>query len=102
MIEYGVRHDQTPPGGTDATGSYNLLRAVFNLTRGYNLTATTERYNQIFNPSTNEMWKWEFGLLMFPMPRLELRADFINLRGFTTQSATPDSWMFLGQVHVSL
>jgi hypothetical protein len=48
------------------------------------------------------MWKWEFGLLMFPMPRLELRADFINLRGFTTQSATPDSWMFLGQVHVSL
>jgi hypothetical protein len=102
LFEYGLIHDQTPPGGVDATGSYNLLRAVFNLTRGYNLTATTERYNQIFNPTTTEMWKWEIGLLVFPMPRLEVRADLINVRGLSTQAASPDSWLFLGQVHVSL
>ncbi len=99
--EYGFIHDQ-PAGAADSMGSYTMGEAMVLLTRGYNLKVTVERYNQFFNPTTNENWTWDVGLLSFPLPRVELRADLMNQRILTTQSASPDQWFLEGQIHVSL
>jgi hypothetical protein len=100
LFEWGLIQDLTPDATT--VGSYNLLQALIAISRGYNFKTTVERYNSEFNSSHPEQWKWSAGILAFPLPRLELRAEFINQRAFSNQGATDDSWALQGQVHVSL
>ena len=101
MFEYGLIQDQAT-GSDKTTGSYNLVQALVLLTRGYNLKATIERYNQEFKGSSPDQWRWAVGFLTFPMPRLEMRLDFVNQRQFSTNQADDDSWAVEGQIHVSL
>ena len=96
MGEWGLIQD-APQTGNTAVGSYNLAQAIILLTRGYNLKTTVERYNHDF--ASPDQWKTSFGFLMFPMPRLEIRAEAVK---FTSQSTPDDSWALEGQVHVSL
>jgi hypothetical protein len=103
LFEYGIIQNQAQTGTQDKTvGSYNLIQGLFLLTRGYNFTSSIERYNEEFKPEKPDRWKYTMGLLMFPMPRLELRADVVNGRDFSNQNASDDSWALQGQVHVSL
>lgn len=103
MFEYGLiqKQNQTP-GSNQMNGSYNLVEGLFLLTRGYNLQAIVERYNEEFKPEKPDNWKYSLGLLMFPFPRLELRGSVVNTRAFSNQRAADDSWSVQGQVHVSL
>lgn len=103
MFEYGLIKNQilTSTSVITQTGSYNMLEALVLLTRGYNLVTTVERYNQEFKSSSPDFWKWGFGFLVFPIPRLELRVQAINTRNIS-QTGSPDSWTLDGQVHVSL
>ena len=101
MFEYGFIQD-SPDGAEKTMGSYNLLEAQVLLTRGYFWKTTVERYNQEFKSSVPDSWHWSTGFLMFPAPRVELRAEFLNARQFSNLRASDDSWTFLGQVHVSL
>lgn len=101
MAEYGLIHDM-PSGQFDSVGGYNLVEAVLFVTRGYNLIATTERYNQSFNPSVPDNWKWSFGVLAFPFARMEFRGEATLTRGISTQQVSQDLWSMTGQIHVSL
>jgi hypothetical protein len=101
LFEYGYLEDK-PKVGDKVRGSYNLLQTNLNIVRGYNFKATIERYNQEFKASSPDTWRWGVGLLAFPIPRLELRVDFINGRAFYEGPASDDSWTMQGQVHVSL
>lgn len=101
MFEYGFIQDE-PTGFAKTNGSYNLLEGMVLLTRGYNFKVNIERYNKEFKASEPDTWKWAAGLLMFPAPRLELRAEIINMRSFSNQRAPDDSWAAQGQIHVSL
>ncbi len=103
MFEYGlIQKESLASGSAKATGSYNLVEGLYLLTRGYNLQAIVERYNEEFKPEKPDSWKYSLGLLMFPFPRLELRANLINTRAFSNQRAADDTWAAQGQVHVSL
>ena len=101
MLEYGLIQDQAT-GSNKTTGSYNLVQALVLLTRGYNLKATIERYNQEFKGTSPDQWRWTIGLLTFPMPRFEMRLDMVNQRQFSTTQADDDIWALQGQIHVSL
>ena len=103
IFEYGsIQNDNAAPTNNRTIGSYTLVQGLFNLTRGYNLKTTVERYNEEFKPEKPERWKYSFGFLMFPLPRLELRTEVINARDFSDQRAADDSWALQGQIHVSL
>lgn len=103
MFEYGFIENETQTGTiSKTTGSYNLIEGLFLLTRGYNFHTTVERYNEEFKPEKPDRWKYSLGLLMFPLPRLELRADLVNSRDISNQRAADDNWAIQGQAHVSL
>lgn len=101
MFEYGMIQD-SPATGNKTSGSYNLLESLILITRGYHFKATVERHNKEFKPSEPEKWKWSLGVLAFPMPRVEFRAELINGRQISNQRATDDMWAAQGQIHVSL
>lgn len=103
MFEYGLIADQPTAAGTSkSVGSYNLIQSLISLSRGYNLKTTIERYNHEFKASSPDIWKWSTGLLFFPAPRLEFRAEVVNGRSFSNQQAPDDTWALQGQIHVSL
>ncbi|GIL17955.1 MAG: hypothetical protein BroJett040_17060 [Oligoflexia bacterium] len=101
LFEYGIVKD-TLTGADAKTGSYNLLEGFFPLIRGYNLKASVERYNKEFKASEPDYWKNSVGLFFFPLPRTEMRADLVNTRNFSNQTANEDGWSILGQIHASL
>lgn len=103
IFEYGaIQKENQTAGSTKTSGSYNLIEGLFLITRGYNFHTIVERYNEEFKPDKPDRWKYTLGLLMFPMPRLELRADVVNKREFSNLRAPDDVWAVQGQVHVSL
>jgi hypothetical protein len=101
MLESGLIQDTPSTGGT-TVGSYNFLETWVLLTRGYHLVTAIEKYNAEFKSTAADNWKWSFGFLVFPMPRFELRAEAVNMRSFSGQSASEDGWALQGQIHVSL
>jgi hypothetical protein len=101
ILEGGLIKDQQT-GGDETVGSYQMLQALIEMTRGYNIESSVEHYNKEFRASSPDKWKWMIGVLAFPMPRLELRADLVNERQISNQSSQDDSWQIQGQVHVSL
>lgn len=101
LLEYGIIDQQTP-GSEKRRGSYNFAQTLIPIKRGYNFKLTAERYNAEFKPSIPDQWRWMVGILAFPLPRLELRADVINQRSFSDLQAPDDAWALQGQIHVSL
>lgn len=102
LFEYGLINDKAAGTGVMTKGSYNLLETLIQISRGYHFKANIERYNREFKPSEPDVWKWSLGVLAFPMPRVELRAELINGRQFSSQRAADDTWAAQGQIHVSL
>lgn len=101
LAEYGFIEEKQPT--TDQKrGSYNFLQSLIPIVRGYNLKITAERYNPDFKPSAPDQWRWMAGILAWPLPRLELRAEIMNYRQFSDQQAAADAWALQGQIHVSL
>jgi len=101
LFEYGYLQEQ-PVANPQTRGSYNLFQTNINIVRGYNLKTTIERYNAEFKASSPDIWRWGIGILAFPLPRIELRADVINGRSFYEGPVADDSWTYQGQIHVSL
>ena len=75
MTEFGVRQSSPQTAtGNSKTGSWGMIKGTALLARGYHFQMTTERYNDEFKPSASDLWRWNMGFLMFPAPRLEVRA----------------------------
>ncbi len=101
ILEGGLINNR-PSGADQATGGYGLVQGLIALTRGYNIKTTIEHYNSQFRITQPDIWRYSAGFLIFPFPRLELRAEVLNQRQLSSQTSQNDYWAFLGQVHVSL
>lgn len=98
MFELG-RVTNTPSSGDPTTLQYIFLQNHYYLTRGLYFLTTYEQYV----PNTEETAENHAiapGIQYFPMQRVEIRADLINRKSYSTTSATKDEWEFLGQVHL--
>jgi len=101
LAEYGLIQD-TLASSSVQVGSYNYLEVMAQLTRGYNLLTTVERYNTEFKPISPDQWRFGIGFLIFPIQRFEFRAEAINERQFSAEGVQNDAWVLEGQLHVSL
>jgi len=88
--------------GHKTDGAYVMLENLSLLKRGYNLLSQVEYYNETMTKSSPDLLKWSFGFLMFPAPRVELRAGVVNERSMTETGVKPDHWSIQGQAHLSL
>jgi len=71
--------------------------------RGYHVFMTGQAYRDRFDGSRPDNVRTGAGLLVFPMQRLEFRAEIENNRQITNSSTVPkETWVVMGQVHVSL
>jgi hypothetical protein len=102
MTEVGVIRDKDASTGNMKTGSYALVQSLVQMARGYNFKTGIEHYNKEFKSSEPDQWKWSAGFLIFPIPRLELRAEVVNERAITSKRGSEDEWEIQGQIHVSL
>lgn len=83
-------------------GAYAFIEPFVLIDRGVNFKGLLEYYRREFKNEAPHRWRVGFGFLIFPIARLELRADAALERQLSSQTATQDSWLVLGQVHVSL
>jgi hypothetical protein len=79
-----------------------MLQSLLAITRGYNILSQIEYYNATLSSESTDQFKWSFGLLAFPMPRVEFRAGFVNGRNINDTSVNADAWMLQSQLHLSL
>jgi hypothetical protein len=83
-------------------GGYLLLEGNYLITRGYNVISQIEYYNATMTATSPDLTRWTFGLLMFPMPRMEFRTTFVNGRTIMDTAVSKDQWMLQAQLHLSL
>ncbi|MEN0059756.1 MAG: hypothetical protein AAGB31_13030, partial [Bdellovibrio sp.] len=91
----------TPKNGDATKGMYALIEALSRLSRGYNFLSQIEYYNATMSSESPDQYRWGFGLLAFPAPRYEFRAQFINSKQIADSGAAPDTWMLQTQLHLS-
>nr|WP_295899876.1 hypothetical protein [uncultured Bdellovibrio sp.] len=102
MAEAGFKEKTDKLANTKAQlGTYALVETMVNLTRGYNLLSVIEHSKSDISKSSSENMKWSLGALMFPLPRLELRAMATNAKTYTDSTGAQDAWALQGQIHVS-
>ncbi|UYL08491.1 hypothetical protein B9G69_015720 [Bdellovibrio sp. SKB1291214] len=102
LTEIGFVKDSPLSAPSDKVGGYLMLQNLIGITRGYNILSQIEYYNATLSSDSTDMFRWSFGLLMFPMPRVEFRAGFVNGRNINDTTVNPDSWMLQSQLHLSL
>ena len=102
LFEGGVLQDAISQGKTK-TGYYVYSEVMQKLFRGYNLFFTGQAWRDEFESNRPDNIKTGAGFLMFPMQRLEFRAEVENTRQTINSANVPvESWALMGQVHVSL
>lgn len=82
-------------------GSYIWLSSMINIRRGYNILSNIEFSRNDINQTSDELYRWSFGTIFFPIPRTEIRAMVINGKTFSEGGASEDSWQLQSQLHVS-
>lgn len=93
---------ENKPKNADATkGLYAFIEAISRITRGYNFISQLEYYNPTMSAESADQYRWTFGLLAFPAPRFEFRANLINSKKIADAGVTADSWMVQTQLHLS-
>jgi hypothetical protein len=102
LTEIGAVKDNPKSAPSDKVGGYLMMQGVYLINRGYNMISTIEYYNSTMTADTPDQTRWTFGLLMFPMPRMEFRTTFVNGRTIQDTSVTKDQWMLQAQMHLSL
>ncbi|WP_413294343.1 hypothetical protein ACLSU7_04435 [Bdellovibrio sp. HCB185ZH] len=102
LTEVGFVKDSPLSNPSDKVGGYLMLQSLLAITRGYNILSQIEYYNATMSSESTDQFKWSFGLLAFPMPRVEFRAGFVNGRNINDTSVNPDAWMLQSQLHLSL
>jgi hypothetical protein len=103
MAEFGLKQ-KTDKVGTDSTpvmGSYAILQGLVNLRRGYNIVSTIEQSKADISETGTETTRWKFGMMMFPIPRTEVRVLASNTKRMSESGGSPDSWTLQSQWHFS-
>lgn len=102
MVEVGLKQDKVKATGSAKIGNYMFFQSLINLTRGYNLISTWERYQDEMRLTAVDNQRWTFGVLAFPFQRFETRFTAVQQKSFTPDAASEDLWSLQGQFHVSL
>ena len=102
MAETGFIEDKALSSTKTSLGSYSLFDTYIQLLQGYHLKLGIERYNQEFSSQSPDVWQWSFGLMAFPVNRVETRLDLVQRRNLTSTASSDDEWTLRGQFHVSL
>lgn len=102
LFETGLIRN-TPKGSQTKSGYYIYSEVIQKVTRGYHLFVTGEAYKEEMKNTSDDLVRMGFGLLAFPMQRVEFRFEGLNEMSFPTGVAVADDqWSFLGQIHLSL
>lgn len=92
-----------PVVGDSTLGYYVYTEAHQRVKRGYHVFVTGQAYKPDMTGLQADNIKFGFGLLAFPMQRLEFRIEAENTQTFLSSAEVPDySWALLGQIHLSL
>lgn len=100
--EFGIIQNKPKGSGDTETGNYGLAEAMLFIQRGYNFISQIEYYNKTASTKSADETKWSIGLLIFPLPRTELRVNFVNGRNISDTGVTADTWSAQTQLHLSL
>jgi hypothetical protein len=101
LTEFGMIQN-SPKGGIATSGLYGLLETMSLIERGIHFLSQFEYYNETASTKSPDRTRWSLGLLMFPAPRWELRANVINGRSISDTSVTSDQWSTQIQLHLSI
>lgn len=102
LAEAGLKEQTRKGTNLDPTlGSYAWVQSMVAITRGYNLLTTIEHAKDDIQKSSSENLKYTFGLLAFPLPRVEFRASLSNGKTNLDATGVDDSWALQTQVHLS-
>ncbi len=98
MTEIGVTEKAPVTTGVAKKEVYGFLQAHLKSTRGLYILNSVEYYKK----TSESNYKIRFGpsLQYFPISRIEFRFDLYNTRVFSSSKSTPDTWDFLGQLHL--
>jgi hypothetical protein len=102
ISEIGFVNDNPKINSNSKFGGYLLMEWGHRIGRGYNLISQVEFYNATLSVASPDMARWTFGLLMFPVPRMEFRTTFVNGRTISYTAVNKDTWMVQTQLHLSL
>lgn len=102
LTEVGFVRDNPKLNPSTKMGGYLMLQSVYLITRGYNVLSQIEYYNATLSPESQDKTRWTLGLLMFPMPRMEVRTSLVNGRSISDTTVSKDLWMLQAQLHLSL
>lgn len=101
MYETGFKADKPKNTGEMTTGWYNYFQGLIAWKRGYNFLTTFQTYNDQLSSNSTIDSRWGLGVLAFPFPRTEVRAELLNSRRSSTSPASKDQWTAQAQVHLS-
>lgn len=102
LFELGTINN-VPKTGESSLGYYMYSEAIQRVVRGYHLFLQGQAYKDKMEGGRADQLKLGFGLLAFPMQRLEFRVEAETLRQLNNSPAvTRDGWTAMAQVHLSL
>ncbi len=102
LFETGIIQDK-PEAGDSVMGYYVYSEAHQRVKRGYHVFVTGQAYKQDLSSDAADNLKFGFGLLAFPMQRIEFRIEAENTQLVFAGADVPRySWALLGQIHLSL
>jgi hypothetical protein len=98
--EAGLKWDKS--SGTDTKfGNYFFAEGLINVSRGYNLISSFDRYKQESSSSAPDTQRWTFGFMTFPLQRTEVRLTAVQTKIYSQDSVAKDQWSLQGQTHVA-
>ena len=103
LFDVGIIQNAPKNGNASTSGYYLFSEAMQRLERGYHLFVAGQLYKDAMTAKRPDLFKGGFGLLMFPMQRLELRVELENALQLSQSANVPnDSWALMAQIHISL
>lgn len=92
------------PESADATLGYYVFSEIMQkVVRGYHAFASAQMFKDRMEGTKPDYFKTSFGMLAFPMQRLEFRIEAENTQQLSSSAQTNrDIWAALLQAHVSL
>lgn len=101
MAEVGLKHNRLEED--EATlGYYGYLESQLRLLRGFNFQSIFQFERNGFGSEYPRNYRWGFGLLYFPLQRVELRAQAVQSRTRSTERVSESVWDLQTQIHLSL
>lgn len=103
-ILFEAGHIQNIPKiGETRKGYYVYSEAIKKIVRGYHVFVTGQAYKERMIQGKADTIVGGFGILMFPMARVELRFDVENGRSYSNLSDLQSQyWNLMAQLHLSL